>query len=135
MSSAARPSLLQLDHVTIIAPELELLRDFLCDVASLGDGPRPPFRSVGHWLYAGDQPAVHLVRREMPSASGPRTPRIDHFALRVSNDANWHELLRRLNERGIPFKQLGIPASNERQLFVSPSPGFRVEFVMSNGFA
>ncbi len=135
MSSTARTFLLQLDHVTVVAPELEPLRDFLCDVAGLVDGPRPPFRSIGHWLHAGGRPVVHLVQRAAPAASAPRVPCIDHFALRVSNDANWRELIRRLDERGIPFVPQDVPASNERQLFVTLAPGLQVEFVMSTGTA
>ena len=133
MSSTAHTSLLQLDHVTVIAPELEPLRDFLCDVAGLVDGPRPPFRSIGHWLYAGERPAVHLVQRAMPAASGSRASCIDHFALRVGNNTNWRELIRRLDARGIPFVHQDVPASNQRQLFVTPAPGLLVEFVMSEG--
>ena len=133
MSSTAPTLLPQLDHVTVIVPELEPLRDFLCDVAGLVDGPRPPFRSIGRWLYAGGRPAVHLVQQAMPAVSAPRAPCIDHFALRVDNDANWRELIRRLDERGIAFVRRDVPASNERQLFVTPAPGLQVEFVMSDG--
>ena len=56
-------SVLSLHHVNlrVSALELQLLREFYCDALGLSVGWRPPFKSNGLWLYAGDIPIVHLV--------------------------------------------------------------------------
>jgi catechol-2,3-dioxygenase len=129
----AMPALdMQLDHVTVVATELAPLRDFLCRVVGLADGPRPSFRARGHWLYLDGRPAVHLIQATTPAAPRVAVPRIDHFALRVHRRAAWAELIRRLDSFGIPFQLNDVAGLAERQLFVALSPGIQVEFVTSN---
>ncbi len=129
MTSAAPTLALQIDHVTVVAPELEALRAFFCDVVGLVDGPRPAFRSRGHWLYLGDRPAVHLIQAGALARGGASTPRIDHVAFRVHRPCDWAALVGRLDGLGIPFVQQDVPAQRERQLFVAVTPGVQIEFV------
>ena len=72
-----------IDHVNIRAPAADIakLKQFYCDVIGLSDGWRPEFKSRGHWLYAGDDPLVHLVEgdaaQETTNQSG-----VDHVSFR-----------------------------------------------------
>ena len=105
-------------------------------VAGMQDGPRPPFAVAGHWLYLGHKAVLHLIERPSPSGapvvqSRESAARIDHLALRVDSAAQWEQLLLRLAERAIAFQVAPPNAGEERQLFVMPAPGVRVEFVIA----
>ncbi|CAG9270741.1 Catechol 2,3-dioxygenase [Paraburkholderia unamae] len=127
---------MQLDHVTLVTPDLEETRRFFCDIVGLDDGPRPPFRVDGHWLYAKGSarvPLVHLVDATVP-AQPPAlvAPRIDHVAFRVAPGEAWRALLQRLAAHRVPYQVAEVPASAEVQLFVALAPGVVVEFVASS---
>lgn len=127
---------MQLDHITIVAGDCRRLRDFFVEVAGMQDGPRPPFAVAGHWLYLGHKAVLHLIERPSPSGapvvqSRESAARIDHLALRVDSAAQWEQLLLRLAERAIAFQVAPPNAGEERQLFVMPAPGVRVEFVIA----
>ena len=47
-----------LNHLLVLAQDLEATRDFYVDVLGLAVGPRPSFKSPGYWLYLGDQAAT-----------------------------------------------------------------------------
>ena len=54
----------RIDHFTIVAQpaEIELLREFYCEVLGLTPGPRPGFAFDGYWLYPPTGgPLVHLA--------------------------------------------------------------------------
>jgi catechol 2,3-dioxygenase-like lactoylglutathione lyase family enzyme len=127
---------MQLDHVTIVAPDCAPLHRFFVQVAGMEDGARPAFGVGGHWLYLNGRPVLHLIER--PDAlSGPRiaTPRpqarIDHVALRLGSAAEWRALLRRLDAYAVPYQLSDMRALQEQQLFVALAPGVTVEFVIA----
>jgi catechol 2,3-dioxygenase-like lactoylglutathione lyase family enzyme len=53
----------KLDHVSIGTDCLEETRAFFCDLLGLKVGKRPALKSVGYWLYAGEDAIVHLVEK------------------------------------------------------------------------
>jgi catechol 2,3-dioxygenase-like lactoylglutathione lyase family enzyme len=123
---------MQLDHVTLVTPDLAGARRFFTDIAALEDGPRPPFRVAGHWLYANGRPVVHLVDATAPApATAPVAPRLDHVAFRVAPGEAWRALLARLDAHRVPYQYAEVPASAEVQIFVALAPGVAVEFVTS----
>jgi len=135
MSSEALSGALSLDHVTIVSQEVGALRDFLCDVVGLVDGPRPPFSVKGHWLYAQARPVIHLIARTEPATTGQVTPRIDHVALRVRDASAWHALLARIEASGFAHSSAIVPLTGERQLFVQFAPSVVFEFVAALDFS
>jgi catechol 2,3-dioxygenase-like lactoylglutathione lyase family enzyme len=123
---------MQLDHVTLVTPDLEGARRFFCEIAGLENGARPPFSVDGYWLYADGRPVVHLVESTAPGARPARvTPRFDHVAFRVAPGDEWQALLDRLATHAVPYQIADVPLSGERQLFVALAPGVVVEFVTS----
>src|SRR5579859_7222601 len=104
-----------LHHVNIRAPmhELVALRDFYTNVVGLAVGPRPPFRSKGFWLYAGNVHLVHLTaasdEESLPEAAHRRSA-FDHVALRCSN---LEEALARLREHGVAYTVDTVPETDE----------------------
>ena len=124
---------MKLDHATILTSDLESARRFLCGIAGLRDGPRPPFRIGGYWLYADDRPVIHLVQSTLPAVEGRTSPRIDHIALRVDDVAQWAALVDRIGSSNFPFTFAEVPLANELQLFVSLAPSVVIEFVTKLG--
>jgi catechol 2,3-dioxygenase-like lactoylglutathione lyase family enzyme len=129
MSSSLNASPVTLDHVTIVTTEVDAVHDFLLQVAGLIDGRRPAFSIGGRWLYIGDRPVVHVVESTMPGASGRAANRLDHFALRVRDAAEWRRIVGELSQRRIPTVSTTVPLARELQLFVEAAPGVVVEFV------
>jgi catechol 2,3-dioxygenase-like lactoylglutathione lyase family enzyme len=128
---------MQLDHVTVVTPDLEGARRFFCDIAGLESGARPPFSVDGYWLYANGRAVIHLVDSTMPGARparvAPTAPRFDHVAFRVTPGDEWQALLARIESHGVPYQLADVPLSGERQLFVALAPGVVVEFVTAAG--
>jgi extradiol dioxygenase family protein len=114
-------------HYNLRAPRplLEELRAFYCDVVGLSVGARPPFRSFGYWLYAGDQAVLHL------SESAPREDRgtevnttFDHAAFTCSGLSGYE---RKLTQRGIKYRVAQVPETRQVQLFFHDPAGNGVE--------
>ncbi|WP_322032428.1 VOC family protein [Paraburkholderia sp. J76] len=127
---------MQLDHVTLVTPDLEGTCRFFRDIVGFEDGPRPPFRVDGHWLYANGRAVVHLVDATAPARMGGGSsalaaPRIDHVAFRVAPGEAWRALVERLAAHRVPYELADVPASAQVQLFVALAPGVAVEFVTS----
>jgi catechol 2,3-dioxygenase-like lactoylglutathione lyase family enzyme len=128
-ASANNRAPMKLDHATIVTRDLDALRRFLCSIVGLSDGPRPPFRVGGYWLYADDRPVIHLVEATSPAIEGKTSPRIDHIALRVDDVVEWAALVNRMGSNNVPYTLAEVPLADELQLFVSLAPGVVVEFV------
>lgn len=106
-------------------PVLDALRDFYVSVVGLEVGYRPPFRSTGYWLYAGEQAVLHL------SEAGPdevRQPHVvntfDHVAFACTN-ADAFE--RRLADAHIDYTREHVPLTQRLQLFFTDPAGNGVE--------
>ena len=121
---------MQLDHVTIVAPDCEAMKQFFVDIAGMTVGLRPPFGVGGYWLYLGGRPVVHLIAAggALPDEGRPGA-RIDHLALRVDDEAQWTALIGRLRQSGTRWQLADVPLTGEQQLFVRLAPGVVVEFV------
>ncbi|SPB15047.1 glyoxalase family protein [Caballeronia novacaledonica] len=123
---------MQLDHVTLVAPDCDAFMRFFVDIAGMRVGPRPPFGVGGYWLYLGARPAVHLIASGVADsrpAERPHATRIDHLALRIDDEAEWRALHERLEYHGYAWQSAEVPLARERQLFVRLSPNVVVEFV------
>ena len=121
---------MKLDHATIVTKDVETMRQFFCEVAGLSDGPRPAFGVDGAWLYADDQPQIHLIEDAVSAPAGSiSSPRIDHVALRVDTAEEWTELLERLRQNRVPFQRSQVQSTGELQLFVRLAAGVTIEFV------
>src|SRR5438445_5208663 len=119
---------MNLDHATIVTTNLEVARNFFCNVVGLTEGKRPPFRIRGYWLYARERAVIHLVN-SCGGQAGRTSPRIGHAAFRVESCAEWEALLERLRVHGVSYQLAEVPLARELQLFVELEPGVVVEFV------
>jgi len=114
-----------LAHVNIRAPEalIETVRAFYRDVVGLREGPRPPFRSRGYWLYAGGRDVLHLTidpRAEHAHGEGW----LDHVAFSaIDLDAT----IARLESAGVAYERDDVPSLDQVQLFLTDPAGIGVE--------
>ena len=89
-------------HVNIRAPATDIakLREFYCEIVGLRDGWRPPFKSRGHWLYAGPHPVVTVELVEQPALRLTSTVvdcATDDIAIGMQVELTWIE------RDGVPF--------------------------------
>lgn len=122
-----------LDHILVLADDLEATKDFYVDIIGLSVGDRPDFSFPGYWLYAGDHACVHLARRRNKgenAATGDThggrgtTGSIDHIAFAVDDiDGARADL----DRRGIAYKHQKVPGTPLQQLFIRDPNGVAVE--------
>ena len=117
-----------LAHVNIATSRLEEARAFYVEVLGLAEGPRPPFKSRGYWLYAGNHPVVHLVET-IGLSPAPHGAGINHIAFETADVEAFAE---RLKDYGVEFDVSIVPGTGETQLNFSDPTGVRLE-VTSNG--
>jgi len=124
-------------NIRASAAELTLLERFYCDIIGLSVGPRPPFRSVGTWLYAAEIPLVHLTQMHSGEAVAPGAPQtlpdvparytaIDHVALAATD---LEGAVQRLAANGIPYTLTEVPAVGEIQIFCRDPSGNGIELI------
>jgi len=118
-----------LDHVNLRCAEATLpaMIAFWSDVLGLRQGPRPSFSFPGAWLYAGDQPVVHLSGRGADAAAdSARAAPLDHVAFSAQGLAATRT---RLSEAGISWSEQTVPGRALTQLFLTDPAGTRVELL------
>jgi glyoxylase I family protein len=117
-----------LDHINITAPAemIEACRRFYADVLGLRDGERPPFRSSGYWLYAGERAVVHLTVADTGVVSGSAA--LDHFAF-VGED--YDAMVAVLRAQEIAYRVTEVPLTGQVQIFLRDPAGVGIEL----GFA
>jgi catechol 2,3-dioxygenase-like lactoylglutathione lyase family enzyme len=104
---------------------LDTLRDFYVNVVGLRVGNRPPFRSFGYWLYAGEKDILHLSEaapEEERNAAARNT--FDHVAFSCTD---WPATIERLQNFDIRFACDDVPMTSQRQIFFSDPAGNGVE--------
>jgi catechol 2,3-dioxygenase-like lactoylglutathione lyase family enzyme len=124
-----------MQHVLVLAEDIEATRAFYCEVVGLQVGERPALEFPGYWLYAGSTPCLHIAERrpylrhaawiglvtphEPPGLVGA----VDHIAF----DANDYEsATARIERHGVSAVHNQVPGG-PRQLFVEDPNGVRVE--------
>jgi catechol 2,3-dioxygenase-like lactoylglutathione lyase family enzyme len=118
----------EFEHINIRSTDVERARDFYVAVLGLSAGDRPPFASIGYWLYLGDRPVVHLVQRAPGEAGQSGSGSLDHVAFRGVDLAATRAALR---AHGVPFRESIVPRDGTIQLFVHDPDGLKLELNFS----
>ena len=114
----------QLQHINIRCIDAEASRNFYV-LLGFRQGPRPPFESMGYWLYSDEEPVVHLVQKRQGEARlGPGTGELNHVAFGGSDLDGMRELLQ---VKGIAFRETVVPRDGVTQLFVIDPDGVTLE--------
>lgn len=112
---------MKLDHVNIRTAQLGAMRAWYAEALGMTDGWRPPFPFGGAWLYAGDDPVVHLVEVDARPDADAGDVRIEHFALSVDGDLD--AFRRRLGDAGVEIMEAAVPGTNIVQLNIHDPDG------------
>jgi catechol-2,3-dioxygenase len=107
-----------LEHVNLRTANLDRLEKWYCQVLGLKPGYRPPFKSTGRWLYAGDIPMVHLLYIKEQKAT--EDPTMEHFAMRASGLKDFLNIIKEMN---IPYRTVRVPELRAFQIYISDPDG------------
>jgi catechol 2,3-dioxygenase-like lactoylglutathione lyase family enzyme len=124
-----------MEHVLLLADDIEATRDFYCEALGMEVGERPPLAFPGYWLYVRGVPCVHLAEREAYAAHSqtvgiavsPRTEgtgALDHLAFAGTD---YDAIVARLRRSGIEPARNVVPGVGLRQLFFSDPNGVKIE--------
>jgi catechol 2,3-dioxygenase-like lactoylglutathione lyase family enzyme len=132
-----KPVLSKLEHFLVMTDDVDGTRDFYRDVLGFQEGFRPELGFLGHWLYLGDTPAIHIAdwttytahsnRLGIPvtkpaSGTGP----LDHVAFNAEG-RNYEALRARLEQNGLAFHPHDSLAIGLRQIFLEDPNGLKLE--------
>ena len=106
-----------MDHFTVITTDCDETQAFY-EMIGLRVGPRPPdLGGTGLWLYLGEKPILHVVRKgELPIENGL----LDHMAFRATG---LRATVAMLKERGIKWRmrRLNDPFGVWQMFFKDPA--------------
>ncbi len=112
-----------LNHLLVLARDLEATRDFYVNVLGLTVGQRPSFKAPGYWLYLGDKAVVHLAEQNSDTRYAGIGP-IDHLAFEATG---LKEMVTRLEEQAIAVRHCKVPDLGLHQVFIQDPNGVTIE--------
>ncbi len=108
----------RLEHVNLRTRDIGRLESWYADILGLKSGYRPPFTTIGRWLYTGEYPIVHLL--EVLDQEPCGDPTNEHFALSATG---LQSMINKLTERGIPYRTVRIPEIRFLQVHLTDPDG------------
>ena len=130
-------ALSHIEHILVVADDIDATRDWYARVLGMQSGPHPDFGFPVHWMYidgvdivhigpsakvAGDIQKKYLGRTSQKSDEG--TGALDHIAFRATGLRGMLEHLRR---EKIPFTQRRANGQALFQMFLYDPNGIKVE--------
>ncbi len=118
---------LGLNHINLRVPAdlLEAMREFYCSVLKLQVGFRPAFGTLGYWLYAGEQPVIHLSVLKGETAIDLSLPRVvDHIAFTC---CNIEQAEAQLSALGVAYRKMDFADEGISQIFMQDPANNTVE--------
>jgi len=118
--------LTKLEHYLVLTPDIDATRDFYVDVLGMQSGFRPPLGFLGHWVYIGDTPVIHIAEwttytaRQKAKDAFVTTPAegtgpVDHIAFGAED---YDGVLERIRKHGVTVRESNNPNNVVRQLFL-----------------
>ena len=116
---------MHIDHINIRSSRelLDRVKEFYCFVLDLNEGYRPNFSSHGYWLYAEQNPVIHLSVGEA-CHEAESNGCLDHVAFQVS-DLN--PVVARLDQLGVEYGSVEVQDISMRQIFFRDPAGVKIE--------
>ena len=112
--------------------DLPKIEKFYGEVMGLKTGYRPNFGNDGLWLYADDEPILHVGARAPENfLSDKHNASFDHMAFRMTGAAEFRDHVRKL---GVTFEEQNVPEAGY-QIFLKDPVGTVLEFNFPNAEA
>ena len=120
----------QFTHVSVTVTDVAKAREFYSDTLGFQEIPRPAFNFPGIWYSLGGDLQLHIIlndRLVRPAVERETiVARYPHFAL-WTDDAD--ETARRIEQLGLPTRDVVSGPTGLRQVFVKDPDGNMVEFL------
>ena len=113
-----------LKHYTIRASAqvIDQCIAFYTSILNLRIGFRPPLETSGFWLYAGDQPVLHVLIYDEPEFHGPSVLGSIAFGC-----VNLPVTIQRLEDLEIDYTKNYLADIDQFQIFVADPAGLTIE--------
>ncbi len=124
--------LAHLEHMLLVANDLEATKDWYVQVLGLEPGPHPDFGVPVYWLYLNGQDVVHITAAREPEPVAHTSPEliaeggrpIHHIAFRAQDPA---ATLAHLRANDVPYIEQQASGDSLYQVFVRDPNGIVVE--------
>ncbi|MAF48829.1 MAG: VOC family protein [Rhodospirillales bacterium] len=118
-------------HVNIDVRDVDRSVKFYERVLDLKDGPVPKSHRPLRWVYAGDQPIIHISQSGADKGDGAKDSEIfQHIAFRVTDIEAARE---RIENLGIEHRFNEIEQFQVRQIFFDDPDGVTIELIEVGG--
>ncbi len=108
---------------------MEALKEFYTKIVGLKLGFRPPFKSNGYWLYAGNKDILHLSETKNEEKKDHHVnSTFDHMAFSAEDIEKFSEKLKANN---IDFYYREVPEIGTKQIFFKDIVGNGIELIFT----
>ena len=106
---------------------METLKIFYIEIVGLKLGIRPPFKSNGYWLKAGQKDVLHLSEAKDNEINLPNIKNtFDHMAFTAEGKDKYIEILKKMD---IEFNIRVVPEIGTEQIFFKDPAGNGIELI------
>ena len=106
---------------------METLKIFYIEIVGLKLGIRPPFKSNGYWLNAGQKDVLHLSEAKDNEINPPNIKNtFDHMAFTAEGKDKYIEILKKMD---IEFNIRVVPEIGTEQIFFKDPAGNGIELI------
>ena len=106
---------------------METLKIFYIEIVGLKLGIRPPFKSNGYWLTAGQKDVLHLSEAKDNEINLPNIKNtFDHMAFTAEGKDKYIEILKKMD---IEFNIRVVPEIGTEQIFFKDPAGNGIELI------
>ncbi|MBT7956213.1 MAG: hypothetical protein HN731_13545 [Rhodospirillaceae bacterium] len=118
---------IDMHHVAMATADLETTIKFYTEIVGLKAGPTPSSSRPLQWMYAGDNPVLHIYQPNEQRADVDNDAYgVAHFALHI---ADFDQAKAHLDQHGIDYGVNIMESRNARQLFFDGPDGVRIELI------
>jgi catechol 2,3-dioxygenase-like lactoylglutathione lyase family enzyme len=118
---------IDMHHVAMATADIETTIKFYTEIVGLKAGPTPSSSRPLQWMYAGDNPVLHIFQpNEERAETKDEVYGVAHFALQI---ADFDQAKAHLDQHDIDYAVNIMESRNAWQLFFDGPDGVRIELI------